>query len=92
MNTEQRLDRLEKLYEHQHQTLELLAIYIPRLADHHIKLLNALDRWRRAVRNDHLLLRDLYLKVDETLQDYMKWHQNTHTASKKRSKEGTDYL
>ena len=88
MNTEQRLDRLEKLWEHDHNILESLAIHIPKLADHHIKLLNALDRWRRAVGNDHHLLTDLYLKVDETLQDYMKYQQNIKTASKKKRDTG----
>lgn len=71
MTNEERLDRLEKLYEKLYHESELLSMYIPRLTDILIRYWNASDRHRGEVLGD---LRNL--------RDVLKQHINTHLDKK----------
>lgn len=66
---EDRIDRLEKLYEKSYHEMELLSIYIPKLTDILIKYFNTSERHREAVMRDYLNvvghINDLRKKFDE---------------------------
>ena len=72
---EPRIDRLEKLWEHDHNTIELLAIYIPRLTDILIKYWIASGRHRKE-------LMDAVKIIDNDLQEHFK----IRTDKKRKSK------
>lgn len=76
MNTEERIDRLEKLYDHLYRETELLTIYIPRLTDILIKYWGASGNHRDAVLGDIRGIRDA---IDE--------HFKTHYIDKKKKEE-----
>ena len=72
-NYEQRIDRLERLYETLYHEMELLSIYIPRLTDVLIGYWTTSGKHRKAVLNDLHTIRDA---IDE--------HFKTHYLDKKR--------
>lgn len=76
MNLEERIDRLEKLYEESYHTIELLSIYIPKLTDILIKYWGASGKHREAIFGDLRGIRDA---VDE--------HFKTHYLDKKKREE-----
>lgn len=75
MSEEQRIDRLERLYETLHHEMGLLSIYIPRLTDILIGYWGTSGKHRRAVLNDLHTIRDA---IDE--------HFKTHYLDKKKGK------
>lgn len=84
MNTEERIDRLEKLYDHLYRETELLTIYIPRLTDILIKYWGASGNHRDAVLGDIRGIRDA---IDEHFKThYIDKKQKEKYASKRKSK------
>jgi len=57
MTNEERLDRLERLYEQVYHDYELLAIYIPRLTDIMIRYWSTSNKHRTGVKDDLLALK-----------------------------------
>jgi len=55
---EDRVKELEELWEHDHHTIELLSIYIPKLTDILIRYWGASGRHRTAVLGDLRGIRD----------------------------------
>lgn len=72
---EQRVDRLEKLYQTLYHEIELLSIYIPKLTDILIGYWSTSGKHRKAVLNDLHTIRDA---IDE--------HFKTHYLDKKNKK------
>jgi len=70
---EDRVKALEELWEHDHHTIELLAIYIPRLTDILVKYWGASGKHREAVLGD---IRDIRDAINE--------HFKTHYLDKKK--------
>jgi len=75
MSDEQRIDKLEKLYETLYHEMELLSIYIPRLTDILIGYWSTSGKHRGAVLTDIRTIRDA---IDE--------HFKTHYLDKKKGK------
>jgi len=73
---EERIDKLERLYEGIYHDYELLAIYIPKLTDILIKYWGVSGKHREAVLNDIRTIRDA---IDE--------HFKTHYLDKKKKEE-----
>ncbi len=62
---EERIERLEKLYDKMYHTNELLSIYVPRLADIMQRFWPAFDRWRLALTGDAKYTRALVKDLTE---------------------------
>ena len=91
MNLEERIARLEKLYEKVYHDYELLSIYIPKLTDILNRYWGASGRHREAVRNDIHVFIEFLKEVDHTLQQYMKHHEAQHITASKKKRDTYDY-
>ncbi len=76
MKMEERIDRLEELYEKVYHDYELLSIYIPKLTDILIRYWGATGKHREAIFGDLRGIRDA---VDE--------HFKSHYLDKKKREE-----
>lgn len=76
MNLEERIDRLEKLYEKAYHDYELLSIYLPKLTNILIRYWEASGKHREVVLGDIRGIRDA---VDE--------HFKSHYLDKKKKEE-----
>ena len=83
MTIEERIDRLEKLWEKDHHELELIEIYLPKIVDWLPIYLNASAKHRVAVLRDLKNMSDAILKLDDNQQEHFK----VHTDKKKKITE-----
>ena len=71
---EERIDWLEKEYERLYHTDELLAIYIPQLAEILIRYWSVSGKHQEAVLNDIRSMRDLTKLINQELKEHFKSH------------------
>ena len=83
MTLEDRIKALEELWEHDHHTIELLSIYIPRLTDILIRYWGASGKHREAVLGDIRGIRDA---IDEHFKSHYLDKKKERDASKQKSK------
>lgn len=87
MTLEERVARLEELFERIHHEHELCSIYVPRLAKNHIKLLEFLHKLYYTNLRDWKTLRDILKMVDGDLQEHFKSHSERKLYDKKKPKD-----
>ena len=83
MNLEERIDRLEKLWEKWYQTYELLNFYVPRMTEANIRYLEGCTDYYFAMERDVSKLRDILGGILDDLQ----LHYKTHNLDKKKKEE-----
>ncbi len=82
MELEERIERLEKLWEQDHHTLEMSGILIQRLTDILIKYWGASGRHREAVLGD---IRGIRNAVDEHFKSHYFDKKDRTNASKRET-------
>ena len=84
MELEERVKALEELWEHDHHTIELLSIYIPKLTDILIRYWGASGKHRSAVLGDIRGIRDA--------QQWLLDKEKERYASKRKAFDVEDSL
>lgn len=86
---EERIDRLERLYEKLYHETELLSIYIPRLTDTLIKHFSASQKLRYEIFGDLRSLQSVLSNILEDLQVHYKSHFDETKTKVDASKRST---
>ena len=85
VNTEERLDRLEKMFERIYHENELLSLYIPKLMDVLIRYWGKQNEHRGSVRRDLITLHGFLSAIDDDVTGLLKGH-HSHTDKKRQYK------
>lgn len=72
LTSEERIIRLEKLYEKFYHTYELLSIYVPKMCDFLEKYLRKTTEYRYDIQSDINNIRDLIKLIDNDMQEHLK--------------------
>jgi len=88
---EERIERLERLYEKIHHDYELLGVLIPRLTDILSRYWAASGKHRKSVGNDHATLLDYLKELDQDVQLHFKEHSKLQKAKVDRGSKRTTY-
>ena len=75
MTLEERIERLESLYEKVYHENELLSMYIPRLTNILTKYFGESGKHRYAIMRDFEFTRDVVRMIDTDMQDHFKSHR-----------------
>lgn len=90
MELEERIERLEKLYEGIYHDYELLAIYIPRLTDILIKYFQTGNSLRYDIFGDFNSLQSVLTNILDDLQIHYKAHSDEVKRKVDASKRKTN--
>ena len=92
MNTEERLDRLEKMFERIYHENELLSIYIPKLMDVFIRYWGKENEHRESIRRDLVTLHGFSATTDDDVTDLKKGYHSHSDKKRTSQQEGKDFL
>ena len=77
MTLEERIERLERLWEADHHTIEMLSIYIPRLADIIERYLKISSEYRTEARANLTGIRSYMKILNSEIQEHFKVHNKS---------------
>ncbi len=91
MNEQERIERLEKLYEGLYQEIELLSIYIPKLTDILIKYFSASGKLRYEIFGDFNSIQSVLKNILDDLQGHYKDHFSEIKKKVSEPRKGRHY-